>query len=522
MKYSKELVFKLSAAFVLFVLFVMGMYAFISNNKDKNIIQNDIVIPEIKENYTTSILSKYVEFDNRLRYVNNKFLIRNNNEEYYINYKDDQIQYEKVYKDNIKRNYTIFENEKTGQKYIIKDNNMSDMYDNIIEVTFDNEVYSYLIVCIDNNFSLINLETDEIIILDGSITNIPDVYDYNGNILSDRYIITENNNKYGIINYEGEVLIENDYEYLKIVNSNTLIAKKDNKYGVININEDELIKFNYQDIINYSDYFIAKKDNKYGVIDKSETLIHNFEIDYVEVLDNEVIVIKNNRLGIFKERDLIIDYQIPTKNNKISYYKHNEDLIISSIIDGNIKSYIIKYDKLYKIIHTDIREIYVSDYLVDLDNNDSILDEYTYSTDIKNNRLNLYVYDNVYDKYYEHYIDFDFEVKDYFVSTSFTKNESNDYYKLVINLDNKKNESDSKVLTYYYDLNKRSVMNEKDALIKYLDNGYSFTINDNYVLKVYKKDELISEHYNIEYYIGGYYFANLNGVVYKLEFKNES
>ena len=41
MKYSKELVFKLSAAFILFVLFVMGMYAFITNGRDKNIIQND-------------------------------------------------------------------------------------------------------------------------------------------------------------------------------------------------------------------------------------------------------------------------------------------------------------------------------------------------------------------------------------------------------------------------------------------------------------------------------------------------
>ena len=73
MKYSKELVFKLSAAFILFVLFVMGMYAFISNSKNKNIIQNEVKIPVISEHYTSSILSKYVEFDNRLSKVNNKF-----------------------------------------------------------------------------------------------------------------------------------------------------------------------------------------------------------------------------------------------------------------------------------------------------------------------------------------------------------------------------------------------------------------------------------------------------------------
>lgn len=522
MKYKKELVFKLSAAFILFVLFVMGMYAFISNSKSKKVIQNDVEIPVIKEYYTSSVLSKYVEFDNRLRSVNNRFLIKNNNEEYYLNYSNEQIQYEKVYSDDIKRNYTLSANEKTNQKYIIKDNNVSDMYDNIIEVSFDNLVYSYLIVCNDNNFSLINVNTDEIINIDVPITNIEDIYDYNGNIISDKYIIIEHDNKFGIINYNGEVLIDTKYDYIKIVNSNTFIAKTNNKYGVINLNEEELIKFNYQDIINYSDYFLAKKDNKYGVIDKNETLIHNFEIDYVEVLDDSVLVIKNNRLGLFKDRELVIDYQVPTKNNQISYYKHNNELLISSYIDNKIKTYIIEYDKLYKIIHTDIKEIYISDYIVDLDSHDSISDKYTYSTNIKNNRLTLYVYDNDYDKYYEHDIDLDFNINDYYISSSFTKNYSNDYYKLVINIDSKKNENDSKILTYYYDLNKRTVMNEKDALIKYLDNGYSFTINDNNILKVYKNDDVISEHYNIEYYIGGYYFAGINGVIYKLEFKNES
>ena len=521
MKYSKELVFKLSAAFILFVLFVMGMYAFISNSKNKNIIQNEVKIPVISEHYTSSILSKYVEFDNRLSNVNNKFLVKNNNEDYYINYVNDQIQYEKVYKDNIKRNYTLSINEKTNQKYIIKDNNISDMYDNIIEISFDNLEYSYLIVCNDNNFSLINLENDEIINIDTEITNIMDVYDYNGNIISDRYIIIENDNKFGLINYKGEILIETKYDYLKIINSNTFIAKKNNKYGVINLNEEELIKFNYQDIINYNDYFFAKKDNKYGVIDKSESLVHRFEIDYIEVLDDSVIVIKNNRLGLFKDRELIIDYQVPTKNNQISYYKHNNELLISSYIDHNVKTYIIKDYKLYKIIHTDIKEIYISDYIVDLDAHDSIIDTYTYSTDIKNNRLNLYVYDKDYDKYYEHYVDLDFNVNDYYISNSFTKNYSNDYYKLIINIENKKN-NDNKVLTYYYDLNKRSVMNEKDALLTYLDNGYSFTVNDKHILRVYKNDSLISEHHNIEYYIGGYYFANINGIIYKLEFKKES
>ena len=79
-----------------------------------------------------------------------------------------------------------------------------------------------------------------------------------------------------------------------------------------------------------------------------------------------------------------------------------------------------------------------------------------------------------------------------------------------------------KLETYYFDLDKRIVLNEYNAISNYLENGYKFTLNDNHELRIYKNDELISKHNNIEYYIGGYYFSGTNGIIYKLEFKNES
>ena len=75
---------------------------------------------------------------------------------------------------------------------------------------------------------------------------------------------------------------------------------------------------------------------------------------------------------------------------------------------------------------------------------------------------------------------------------------------------------------YYFDIDKKSALSELRALHEYLDNGYRFTINDKNELKIYNKDKLISTHNNIKYHIGGYFFGDTNGTIYKLEFKKES
>ena len=65
---------------------------------------------------------------------------------------------------------------------------------------------------------------------------------------------------------------------------------------------------------------------------------------------------------------------------------------------------------------------------------------------------------------------------------------------------------------------------EKDALNQYFDNGYSFVLNNN-TLYVYKNNELLSTHENINDYFGGYYFSsnkNNKTSIYKIEFKNSS
>lgn len=522
---TKETIFKLSAAFILFVLLTLGLYAFITKSKSNNLKENNIEIPQITENYTSTTLTKYVEFDNRIKNINNKFVVINNDEEYYINYENDSLQYKKTNEIKINKNYTIQTNEKTNQVYILNNTNntMSDLYDSITEITFDNQTYSYLLVQTNNKYSLINLENDELIELDDNITYIEDPYEYNDGIKeirSTKYIKVENNNKYGIIDYNGNIILDIKYDYIKIVNDK-FIVKLNSDYGVINSSSEEIIKTIYQNITDYKDYFVVKKDTKYGILNQNEEQIFKFEIDYIEKVDDYLIVIKNNRLGIFKDNDLVIDYQIETQNNQIYAYMHNDNLHINTYVNNKIRTYVINDDKIKKTIYNELREISISDYKID-DAQTDILDDYTYSTNIKNNILTLTVYDNAYDRYYEHNIDLDFNTTKYIIYPKLTKNYSNNYYKIIIDIENKSDSSDTKNIITYYDLNKRVVIQEKEAISKYLDNGYQFAVNDNHELKVYKNDELISTHKDIEYHIGGYYFSNTNGTIYKLKFKNES
>lgn len=510
MKINKEVIIKLCASFVLFVLLVMGLYAFISNKEKQNI--DNTSIPEIKENYTSTTLEKYLEYNSKINYINNKFQIENDNEKYYVYFDNNTISYEKVNELKINKNYTIQTNEKTNQQYIInnKNNTISDMYDSITEITFDNKTYSYLLLSVNETNQIMNLETDEIIDLDENIIYLEDPYEYKDNkkyIKSNKYLITVNNGKYGVIDYNGNTILDLKYDYIKIIDKGFII-KENSKFGIINENKEYILNPEYQEIFDYKNNYVIKKNNKYAIINQNKETVVNYEIDYIEQLEDYLIIIKNNRLGIFKDNKILLNYQIETKNNQITAYLHNNDIHIKTY-NNTIKTYIINNDRIKKTIDGDLKIINITDYKTEQTSN--ILNEYTYTTKINNNKLNLTIYNKDYDKYYE----YNLELNDNNVEPTLTKNYSNNNFKLNL-------EYNEKLETYYFDLDKRIVLNEYNAISNYLENGYKFTLNDNHELRIYKNDELISKHNNIEYYIGGYYFSGTNGIIYKLEFKNES
>ena len=109
------------------------------------------------------------------------------------------------------------------------------------------------------------------------------------------YLHIEQNNKYGIIDSDYNVIIEPEYdEELSIINNPAFVGKSNGKYGVIDGNKNLLIPFEYSNLIPCSnkEYLIATFQSetgtrKCGVIDIKGDIIIPFEYDFLKEYQNK-------------------------------------------------------------------------------------------------------------------------------------------------------------------------------------------------------------------------------------------
>lgn len=158
------------------------------------------------------------------------------------------------------------------------------------------------------------------------------------------------NDKYGIINYEGKKITEAIYDDMQSIlyKEGCLIVKQNEKYGVINIKGKKIVDICY-DSITVDGYYsketkykkagfiigIKEEENyKYGYIDFSGNKILKVEYDRVnritEINDEEgiyLITSKNKKLGINKNNKKIVDniYENIIYNNQNEVFLTNKD-----------------------------------------------------------------------------------------------------------------------------------------------------------------------------------------------------
>ena len=115
---------------------------------------------------------------------------------------------------------------------------LEEEYDSIEKIN-GNDLY---VVTVDGKQKVVNKENIDI---------LTSGFDAIKQILSNQEnaVIFVKNNKYGVMNLSGEVLIDAQYEDLKETKLGTFIAKKDDKYGIINIENEEKISFEYSSIV---------------------------------------------------------------------------------------------------------------------------------------------------------------------------------------------------------------------------------------------------------------------------------
>ena len=155
-------------------------------------------------------------------------------------------------KDNISGYIVRDQNNKYGIVDYSSNVVLENKYDSI-DKTYGNDLY---VVTENGTKKLVNKAGEDVLL--AGFENITGILKN-----KDNGVIFQRDNRYGVMNLNGEVTIEPEYEELKEAKTGILIAKKDGKYGVIDMTKAEKVPFNYN-MITYNesaDIYIADDEN---------------------------------------------------------------------------------------------------------------------------------------------------------------------------------------------------------------------------------------------------------------------
>ena len=144
---------------------------------------------------------------------------------------------------------------------------------------------------------------------------------------------------YGIVVVNDVSIIADSFanDVFYVYNENYLVVKnKEELYGVVNFDGDVIIDYKYKDLINnYGSYFIALNDSgNYGVIDTQSNTIVDFKYKVIDQYENYYLFVND------KNKMALLDYNF----ENITDF----DMKYNSLIDYNLRSN-VKSINLYKV-----------------------------------------------------------------------------------------------------------------------------------------------------------------------------
>ncbi|MBQ3414070.1 MAG: WG repeat-containing protein [Clostridia bacterium] len=280
--------------------------------------------------------------------------------------------------------FTIYKNEKYGvinsngdvivdpayKELIIIPNNKKDVFICTYDVDYDSGVYKT---------KALNSKNEEIFTEYSNIEALAN-NDINNNIwYEDNCLKVQKDGKYGLINLDGKVLLEPQYEDIAALDGvkNSLKIKKDGKIGIADKDGKIIIEPKYLDITNLgkdnkSGFIVKDQNEKYGVIDYSANKVLESKYNSVEKIsgDNLYVVKEDGKTKVIKQdgTDYITegfdkiktilssakDGVIFSKDGKYGVMKENNEIVIEPVYEDLIKAQnttlIAKKDGKYGVI----------------------------------------------------------------------------------------------------------------------------------------------------------------------------
>ena len=354
MENSKNKILLISTIIVL-LLSVAAIFIYLgidSNNKEKKIKIEQIYISDYELDFLGDNYF-YGTYNNRIGVI-----IDNKGKEIYKN--NNGIAYENIY-ELLNGNFLIYNNTNEELYTYIFDGNKIDTYYDIKEVEkvtpiiYIKDEKKYLLAFAEqkeDNLYIYNLNNKGIIVLkDTTLSNNNKEYITK----NDNSIIIKKEDKYGVIDLEGNKLIEEKYLSLETDSNGNYIAKNEKKYyGLLNNKEEVLIKFNYKKITESESYYlIVNNENRLLLYDKELNPVIKNTMNYNNTektsyklykIDNNLIIINNlnekdneykyHNLYYIKDNKIekeITEYGFNKneliytidKNNKVTFYDYN-------------------------------------------------------------------------------------------------------------------------------------------------------------------------------------------------------
>lgn len=174
-------------------------------------------------------------------------------------------------------------------------------------------------------------------------------------------VVKNENNKYGVIDFEGNVLVDFNYNRITDYKDEYVAYAENNQIGIINTKRNIDIKPAYQNVQLVNDnLYTYLEDGKYYIASyDTELPANNEKYDYIYAINNVLIVINNKKLDIMDASlnyklllkvDTFYEYTKEQERESLNIYAEN-NLVHFDVIneEGQVIKYIydIKNNKLF-------------------------------------------------------------------------------------------------------------------------------------------------------------------------------
>ncbi len=214
-------------------------------------------------------------------------------------------------------------------------------------------IYDYNAVSGEYKTKVLNEKNEEILKNYENVNTI-DIKEVVSSIPYEKTVLQyQKDGKYGIINFEGKIIIKPIYEEIRNMpyREGELIVKKQGKYGVVSINGGKLLDCKYDYITGDNYYSEEKKYELNGYIVGINNEDGKMQYGYINNKREQILDVEFDK--IYRMNDVKDDeniYLLAEKDGKIQLYKNNKLLL-----DNNYQSINYSEDSKLLILQKDGR-----------------------------------------------------------------------------------------------------------------------------------------------------------------------